>query len=189
MSLFFVGGVGGVGKSTLCEALKGPLNAEHLKASELLHFKPEQSDPTRRAVANVEESQRQIVRVFKARTSSKPNTLLDGHYCLVNTSNRISAVPVTTFLLLRPAALLLVEAEPSVIVQRLQGRPGQPYSLEFLKQLIVEERRYAITVAATLDVPLQTWSSTTPIEGAIEFFLSAALLRPNRQLEGNAETS
>lgn len=173
VSLFFVGGVFGVGKSTLCEALRTPLNAEHLKASDLIHFTPEQHDPTRKAVSDIEESQRRLVRAFSSHNRTKPNTVLDGHYCLVDTNQRISPVPITIFQTLNPAALLLVEAEPSVILERLHRRPGRPYSPDLVEQLIFEERHSAMQVSATLDVPLKSWSSGTPIESVIAFFDSS----------------
>jgi adenylate kinase len=177
MSLYFVGGIHGVGKSTLCDKLSVPLDAIHLKASELIHYKPSPADPTRKAVLDVEANQRQLVEALKSFPRSGANILLDGHFCLADTNGSIARVPLETFRALRPTALLVVEAEPAMILERLLRRSGSAFSLDLIVGLTTAERTYAEQVSNELAVPLKIWESGTPIDTLIEFFLVSSPTR------------
>ncbi|HEX5177811.1 MAG TPA: ATP-binding protein [Gemmatimonadaceae bacterium] len=158
MSLFFFGGIHGAGKSTLCEALKGPLDAVHLRASDLIGYVAEPGDLMRKAVVDVGANQELALSALTPYLTSSLTILLDGHYCLVRRDASIVNVPLDVFTSIRPLGLVLVEAPTFLVKQRLERREGSSeYQIEFLTRLTQVERQQAEFVSSSLNVPLKIW--------------------------------
>lgn len=158
MSLFFFGGIHGAGKSTLCEALRGPLNAVHVRASDLIGYAPEPDDLMRKSVVDVSANQQLALSSLRPFLNSTHTILLDGHYCLVRRDATIATVPLDVFEQIRPLGLVLVEAPSNVVKQRLERREqSSKYQIEFLARLAKAEREQAEFVSSSLNVPLKIW--------------------------------
>ncbi len=174
MSVFFVGGIHGSGKSTLCRQLSVPLQADHLIASELIEFTPDPHDLTRKGVVNVAQNQDRLLRALSQRKHVRPNVLLDGHFSVFDRTGRIVRIPVSVFREINPAALLLVEAEPSKVRARLGRRDRRTYDLDLLTRLTSEERFHARDVSRELGIPLRIWRVGNGIDEAVRFLLAAS---------------
>jgi len=173
MNLFFVGGVHGVGKSTLCQQLAGLLNAQHLIASELIRYSPDPDDPTGRAVADIAQNQERLLAALNEIRQPGTDLILDGHFSLLDREGKIVPVPVETFVEIDPVALLVVEAPPPRIRSRLEGREGRPYDLDLIVRLATDERAHARRVGSALKVPVEIWDASRGIDRARKFFLAS----------------
>lgn len=173
MNLFFVGGIHGAGKSVLCEQLQQPMHALYLKASELIGYAPDPSDPTRKAVADVQQNQDRLVEALRAFRETG-NILLDGHFCLIDRQGQIARVPISTFEAITPKAMVLVATSAEEVTNRLSHREGRPYSREFVEKFALEERRYAEYVSTQLGVPLQEYESGASTEQVVRFLSRTA---------------
>jgi adenylate kinase len=173
MSLFFVGGVPGAGKSTLCQQLAGLLNAQHLIASELIRYSPDPDDPTGRAVADVARNQARLIAALNEIRQPGTDLILDGHFCLLDRGGHIVPVPVQAFREIDPMALLVVEAPPLRVRTRLEDREGEPYDLDLIVRLARGERAHARRVASALNVPLEIWDASRGIDSARTFFVAS----------------
>src|SRR5260221_321590 len=128
--LYFFGGIFGSGKSTLCQTLSRLLPGTHLKASELIGYVPNQSDPTGKSVREVLENQERLVSVLADLCTASANVLLDGHFCLLDEKSAIVRIPVNFFKRIHPTALVLVESGADEVLDRQGLRRG---ALDFLR--------------------------------------------------------
>lgn len=172
MSIFFVGGIHGVGKSSLSNLLAKPLNAEHLIASELIKYVPDPGDPTGKTVSNIAQNQDRLVAELKRRLVPGVDVILDGHFCLLTKEHHIARIPLATFRAIHPAALLLVEAPSRQTQSQLEHREGRPYDSALLLDLAKEERTHAQFVSSSLAVPLKIWRPDLGVEDALQFIQS-----------------
>jgi adenylate kinase len=173
VNVFFVGGVHGAGKSTLCQQLSGPLEARHVTASELIRYVPEPDDPTRRAVADVKGNQGRLIAALEALRQNDIDLILDGHFCVLDQDGRIVPIPLETFKEIDPVALLLVEARPVEIRARLAKRGAKPYEVDLITELLTEERYHAQRTSSTLNIPLKIWDATRGITDALQFLAAS----------------
>jgi len=175
MTIFFVGGIHGVGKSTLCRNLGKELGAEHLKASELIGYRPSPSDPTQKAVADVNSNQERLISALKRRKREGSKILLDGHFCVLSSSGRIIPIPVGTFRVVSPVALLFVEAKPDLVKKRLEQRENRPYDLDLIGRLAAAEHLHAEYISSELALPLMVCPADGGFAEALHFL--AAFVR------------
>lgn len=166
--LFFVGGCFGAGKSTLCRELARLWPGEHLKASELIAFEADPSDLIRKVTDEALSNQERLVKAIEPLRSGGRTLLLDGHYCLLDSSHAIVPIPLHVFERLNPVATLLVETAPQAIVERLARRDGAKLNLELAADLAVAERTHAYVVAQAMEVPLLCVRNNDPPERIVE---------------------
>ena len=167
MHLYFVGGIHGSGKTTLCQRLAVILGAAHYAAGDLIRLGSKQQDDRSNAVQDVELNQMLLLKALDELGNRTATVLLDGHYTLIDQQGLIRPIDIEVFRALNPAVLLLVAAEPLTIGRRLQQRGGQTYDLPFLEQHSQVELAHAEFVSAQLNIPLVVLkSSDTPDDAA-----------------------
>ena len=174
VTIFFVGGIYGAGKSSLCRQLSAPLRAEHVMASELIQYAPDPDDATRKSVANVAETQERLLLALEQRKRRTTNMLLDGHFCVLDPTSQIVRISLDVFRAINPAALLLVEAEPDEVKERLEHREARPYDLDLIKRLAAEERSHAEYVSSALLIPLKLWWTKLGVDEALRFLMESS---------------
>lgn len=150
----FIGGIHGVGKSTICFNLCKELNLEYLSASELLKWKDINEDPKNKKVKDIPDTQNRLIQGLTETVQNGKNYLLDGHYCLLNNRNEVVNVPLDTFEKMNPFSLNLILGDISEIKNRLEKRDSKPYDFELLERLQLEELAYAKYLSKTLSVNL-----------------------------------
>jgi adenylate kinase len=150
----FIGGIHGVGKSTVCSLVCKELNLGYLSASELLRWKELVENPKAKTVENIPSTQERLIKGLEAHVEKGGSYLLDGHYCLLNGSGEITNVPIETFQQINPLSLHIVIGDPSEVKRRLESRDNISYDLELLRMLHQQELQYAQELSTTLSVPL-----------------------------------
>ena len=157
-SVFFVGGVHGVGKTTLCEEVSKLGGYRHITASSLTGSGQEKNNQGKQVehVVNNQAALLQNLEPIKARYS---RVLLDGHFTLINDKNEIEPVDIQVFDAMKPRELILIKGCPSRIASRLKDRDGEKWDIPFVRKFQAEEEKYARYVSEKISVPLRVFNN------------------------------
>ncbi|MFK8377112.1 ATP-binding protein [Capnocytophaga canimorsus] len=101
-NIIFVGGIHGVGKSTICHRICIEQNIEYLSASELIKWRDFNKEVNNKKVDNLLFTQDRLIEGLKNRVQKDKTYILDGHYCLLNGNNEIEKIPFETFEQIKP---------------------------------------------------------------------------------------
>lgn len=150
----FIGGIHGVGKSTICKHICSELNLVYLSASELLKWEDINEDANNKKVKDIPDTQNRLILGLTNTVQKDTNYLLDGHYCLLNNDNEVVNIPLDTFEKISPISLNLILGDISEIKKRLETRDKKPYDYTLLERLQNEELTYAKYLSKTLGISL-----------------------------------
>lgn len=150
----FIGGIHGVGKSTICKEICSSLALVHLTASEVLKWKDINNDVKNKNVDDIPFTQNLLITNLRRLVSKHERYLLDGHYCLLNKDNQITDVPISTFNEIKPISLNLIVGFASEIKNRLEQRDGRSYSLNLVEEMQDRELANARSISTSLSVDL-----------------------------------
>jgi adenylate kinase len=156
--LFFVGGIHGVGKSSLCSKVASEFNLQHAIAGDLIRRHHEIAATVDKCVADVGKNQDALVNAIQAMPVQDTPVLLDGHFCVLDSAEEIIRIPIQTFKQLSPIAALVVYDDVERIQERLQNRDGRSYSTGKLAALQNAELAHAREVCFAIGVELLTLS-------------------------------
>ncbi len=150
--LIFVGGIHGVGKSTLCARICSEFGIQYLLASRLIKdIKNDLSEISKR-VGNIDQNQNYLIAGLKKIVVSNKWYILDGHFTLFDSHGYIQAVPYSTFHDIVPAALIVLSDEPDSIRKRLLKRDGIDYDVNVLTTMQDSEIKHARLIGARLNI-------------------------------------
>ena len=150
----FVGGVHGVGKTVFCSKLFKKFEFDHVTASNLISRR-QHIQSKNKAVRNIENNQLVLAQELANYRTTKHTILLDGHFCLLDSTSNIQDVPIDTFKAISPYVIVLLVDKPSIIAVRLSKRDGRGYSSEQISILQEREKKWAHSVSTTLNVPIR----------------------------------
>jgi adenylate kinase len=153
-NLVFVGGVYGVGKSTICKSICIDLALHYLSASELIQWSTLNDDPKNKLVKDIPDTQMRLVKSINVTRQVDCRYLLDGHFCLFNAKSEITKISLRTFEEIRPTALYVITATPDEIARSQAARGGQVYDLGLITDMQKSEIEHAHDVAKHLTIPL-----------------------------------
>lgn len=153
-NIAFIGGIHGVGKSTICQQICDKLHLVHLSASELIKWSYINEDAKNKKVENIQDTQDRLIIGLKNTVKTEKQYLLDGHYCLLNTNGKIENVPVSTFQMISPFSLNIILDDVSEIKKRIEARDNKHYDYELLSQMQDSKLQYAKYLSEELGVTL-----------------------------------
>lgn len=153
-NIIFVGGIHGVGKSTICQQLCDELSMEYLSASDVLKWKDINKDLKNKKVENIPYAQDRLIIGLKNILQEDKRYLLDGHYCLLNKDNEVENISLDTFVQINPTVLCVILGNISEIKNRLETRDNKLYEYELLEYLQKSELTYAKSLSEVLNIPL-----------------------------------
>jgi len=162
----FVGGVHGVGKTVFCNKLSKIFEFDHVTASNLISRRQHllSRDKT---VNNIDKNQLILKQELANYRTAKHIILLDGHFCLLDSSSNIQNVPLDIFKALSPYVIVLLIDKASIIAVRLSKRDGREYSLEQISILQERELKWAHLVSTALNVPIKIIDLSLDYEDSI----------------------
>lgn len=146
-NIVFVGGIHGVGKTTLCRSVSNELGVIHLTASEILSWSEDQN---KKQVNDILEMQRRLISGLERFCKDDRLYLLDGHYCLLDQAGNITEIPIEIFEQINPKLLVLINGDLESIQARLQERDQQRYNMDMLIKFKKTEAEHAQKVASKL---------------------------------------
>jgi adenylate kinase len=157
MNVVFLGGIHGVGKSTLCERLASENNVLHVKASRLIRDANTGAGPLRgKSVQDVATNQAVLVARFDEvlATCTARAILLDGHFALCKHDGTIDRISPCVFAALSVSSIICLQDSPSSIAARLRARDGSAPSEAYLAAFQAAELEHAEAVSSALGVRL-----------------------------------
>lgn len=164
MKVVFIGGIHGVGKSTLCERLALDHNVLHVKASRLLRDAGGVAGaPNHKAVKDVASNQALLVARFEdvLASCSAKTILLDGHFALKKLDGATERIPVDVFVALRVSSIVCLQDSTVAIAARLQARDGLAPGEADLAAFQAAELDHAAEVSRALGVPFDVIDALT----------------------------
>lgn len=153
-NISFIGGIHGVGKSTVCNTLCTELGIEYLSASQVLKWADINEDAKNKKVENISLTQDRLINGLLNTVKKEHHYLLDGHYCLFDKDGKVARVPFATFEAINPASLHLIIGDVSTIKARIEERDKRTYDYEMLKDMQEQEIAYAKELSEKLKVNL-----------------------------------
>ncbi len=153
-NIAFIGGIHGVGKSTISRQICVETKVEYLSASEVLKWEEINGDLKNKKVKNVIHTQDRLIAGLTNLTEAGKNYLLDGHYCLLNNNNEVINVPFKTFAEINPVSLNLITDDISEIKKKLEQRDNKLYDYNLLELMQERELHYANYLSKKMGVAL-----------------------------------
>ncbi len=158
-SMVFVGGIHGVGKSTLCQKAFGPAGYQCVTASTLID-KHGQRIIGKKLVDDVSYNQAALLDQLSSAKEQYCRLILDGHFTLINRREQIEPIEPKVFEEMKPNQLILIKGNTAEIANRLKTRDGKRWSSSFLKKFQSVEESHARYVSAKIGVPLYVFENT-----------------------------
>jgi len=160
-----VGGIHGVGKSTLISKVCAELRLPHLVASKVIHqFKIEnriEHKDTGKRTNNIDANQDVLISALNNAAIESPTYILDGHFTLFDSHGAIQTVPTSTFMAIKPIGLFVIIDDPESIQSRLLLRDEKAYCSTQLEEMQLAEVNHAANVARDLGIKLHKISSVS----------------------------
>lgn len=151
--IIFIGGIHGVGKSTLCNSALAPAVYKCVTASSLIkdHGRRVHSN---KQVTDVKSNQEALLAEFKLSRNKHPLLAMDGHFTLVTAFDNIEPISIDVFRRMGLKRLILVKGHTNVIASRLHLRDGKKWNKAFLQKFQKSEEIHAFKIAESLNIPL-----------------------------------
>ncbi len=155
-SVFFVGGVHGVGKSSCCAKVAEKAGLRCFTASTLIKAEKKSAiDEKSKNVRNTAENQDLLVRGLQKYTGlDGQRVILDGHFTLINSKHEITSIDVEVFRRLGVEGVAIFYDDPLAICKRLRERDGQSRDIPSLSTHQEMEIERGRLVASTLGIPM-----------------------------------
>jgi adenylate kinase len=167
--IIFVGGIHGVGKTTLCKNIELRFNIKHFSASNLIAQEKAEENLRNKRVENIDENQDSLVTAIKKNFTNENWYLLDGHFCLLNKDNEITQIPSSTYQAICPSAIVVLVDEPENIYNRLKLRDSVKHDLSLLHSFQENEINYSHYIRDKLNIPYLMCNTTENEEKIYSF--------------------
>ena len=149
-NIVFVGGIHGVGKSTLCKQLCLDFNFKYLSASELIKWTEINEDAKNKKVKDIASTQNRLLNGLLENVENDKRYILDGHFCLLNAEGITSRVPLSLFENINPMLFCLVTGDICQIQKTLEERDQRPYNANLLLSMQTQEIEHANFLSSEL---------------------------------------
>lgn len=167
--IVFVGGIHGVGKTTLCKKISNELALEHYSSSELISKLKAKNISKDKKVNDISGNQNILLQSVNKYLSEEKLYLLDGHFCLLDSYGCVTKIPFDTFKHLCLEAIIVLVDDESKISERLMGRDTRLYPISLVKQFQTDEIQYAKEVAEYLNIKYKIINVSTDFNEALLF--------------------
>lgn len=155
MSVIFVAGVHGVGKTTGCAHVSQSLGVPHTTASQIIRDgKASGITDLNKVVHDMDENQLVLIQGVRQFLARNQRLLLDGHFTL-RTSKGIEPIPVKVFESLSMRAVAVFKDDPVQIAARISERDKRVHHADAVKTHQEIELAHAHDVSARLGIPIE----------------------------------
>jgi len=159
--IYFVSGIHGAGKGTLCAQLNSELGLPVYSCSELIKQNSEYVEDSK-VVTTAERNQEALIRGLEK--VKEDRLLLDGHFCLIGKEEEIIVLDDLVFDTISPVAVINVICDATIVHERLLKRDGKAISVDVLGSLQVKETSRAEEYCNKNSIGLFNYQSATPLD-------------------------
>lgn len=152
--VLFVGGVHGVGKTTLCESYARIHGVLYKSAGQLIKEARglASASPTK-AVSDINGNQKLLIEEVKRIRASGRTLLLDGHFAVFDSSYKPTPLAIAVFSDLGITGVILIADKPEAIAARLSIRDKNRTPVGKLAALQKMELQHGMHIAQSLCIP------------------------------------
>lgn len=150
--MIFIGGIHGVGKTSLCNNLAKQYEIAHFSASKLISNEKEEVYSRNKLIPDIGKNQDFLSNSLD-RLTINSWFLLDGHFCLLNQTSEITRIPFDAFSRLSPTSIIVLTDLISSIQERFSQRDGYQFDYNLLEDFQNAEIEYAREISIYLDIP------------------------------------
>jgi adenylate kinase len=168
--IIFIGGIHGVGKTTLCNQICKKIDINHYSASNLIKRLNEDSIGEKsKNVADINRNQDKLITAIDSYINKKQTYLLDGHFCLFNLEKKITKIPEKVFKKINPSSIVVVYDNIQNIRYKNNNRDAINYDEKLLDDFQCQELIYSKHIAEKLKIPYMMFDVNTEIDKIIDF--------------------
>ena len=142
--IFFIAGVHGTGKTTLCSSVKKHLKIPHYSCSTIIREQSEKKSNLSKIARDVEANQPSLTS-FIQNGIHEPAIVFEGHFSLFTASHTPHPIAYDIFDTMNIKSVLLLTCEPDVIVDRIFKRDLKHHPVDKIADLQNLERKQAET--------------------------------------------
>ncbi|MGE9985694.1 ATP-binding protein [Desulfovibrio sp. SGI.169] len=153
MSVIFICGIHGAGKTTFGRKLSERIGLPHFSSSDLIRKKTPAALPTatgEKRVSNSDQNQATLIEAVNEIHEKCPVIILDGHATILDPGGVPVPIDKQIFQSLDVCALIFLDVAVKKIAEQLERRDGKHPALELLSRHRKAERAHAQTVAESL---------------------------------------
>lgn len=151
---FFVAGIYGVGKSTLCEKISKRLQIPFYSSGDLISQTNGEVYGANKVVRDKCNNQNILSVAVGQILTQFPQIILAGHFCIFDKNTNVDVLPDDVFSKLSIKKVVLLEADSSKIARHLWTRDNKSYTIDQINALKKAERIQAEIIAKKLSIPL-----------------------------------
>ena len=152
-NIIFVGGIHGVGKTTICKSLSTEFNLIHSSASELISKYKKESFSKDKATKNIGENQDHLILAIDEYLDKNFQHVIDGHFCLLDENYNINKIPEMVYKEISPLAIITLFDDVDNIYKRLTQRDNKAFDKLLLSDFQNLELAYSKKIAMTSNIP------------------------------------
>jgi len=171
--IVFIAGIHGVGKTTLCEYLSAELSLKYYSASNLIKEYGKIDFPKSKHIVNISGNQDVLICAIAEFLEPEKTSILDGHFCLLNENGEITKIPSSTYIEMKPQAIICLYEEADVICSRLKNRDKHSHNEKLIGAFQDAEISYAKEIADNLEIPICVGKSGEDREKIRDFIIDA----------------
>lgn len=150
--IIFLGGVHGVGKSTIGFQISTQTGFKHIIASELIK-KNKGKVVINKQVEDISGNQELLLlSLNELCRQTNRKILFDGHFTLWDVKGKVKEIPLETFERISPCMICVLVDDPKEIVRRLKERDLHCFSERKINGMQKRELRYAREISKSLKV-------------------------------------
>lgn len=145
MKVFLFSGVHGVGKGFFLKKIKNNVQQYSIySASSLIERYQPSTDAGYKKVSNVNNNQDVLIKAIKEEINcSISNFIIDGHLCIFNAKGEVVRVPEYFFIETQINGIIILQDNPEMICNRISQRDTKVISVNDIKKMQEEEKKYA----------------------------------------------
>lgn len=163
--MILVAGIHGVGKTTFCDKIVKEFNLLNYSASEIIANKKNEQFSKNKRISEIEKNQELLLEGINELSKKDGRWfLLDGHFCLLNSTGIITKITEETFIKLSPTAIILLIDSIESISERLNHRDNTSYNTNLLKTFQEAEQEYSKKIAENLSIPYFVFKNGDELE-------------------------
>jgi adenylate kinase len=151
--MIFIGGIHGVGKTSLCKSISQQFNIAYHSASHLITDMKNEVYSQNKLIENIERNQ-DLLSLAVDKLNAEKWFLLDGHFCLLNQDGQITHIPQDTFTRLAPRALIVLTDTIESISNRISVRDKVRFNNQLLHDFQAQETEHSESIAKHLNSSL-----------------------------------